>query len=131
MFVESVIYTVIVYPMMSFQWTLAKFFWFFYISFLSFLYFTYYGMMGVAITPNPQVASIFAASFYTLFNLFSGFIVPRSVSHCPASLSSDLKAPCTTYTLCGLNSNHVLLRESRCGGSGTTGSVQWHGQSMG
>lgn len=77
-FVESVIYTVIVYPMMSFQWTLAKFFWFFYISFLSFLYFTYYGMMGVAITPNPQVASIFAASFYTLFNLFSGFIVPRS-----------------------------------------------------
>ncbi|EES01392.1 ABC transporter G family member 38 [Sorghum bicolor] len=77
-FVESVIYTLIVYSMMSFQWTPAKFFWFFYTSFLSFLYFTYYGMMGVAITPNPQVASIFAAAFYGLFNLFSGFIVPRS-----------------------------------------------------
>nr|CAB3474119.1 unnamed protein product [Digitaria exilis] len=77
-FVESVIYTLIVYSMMSFQWTPAKFFWFFYISFLSFLYFTYYGMMSVALTPNPQVASIFAAAFYSLFNLFSGFIIPRS-----------------------------------------------------
>lgn len=86
MFVESVIYALIVYSMMSFQWTPAKFFWFFYITFLTFLYFTYYGMMSVALTPNPQVASIFAAAFYGLFNLFSGFIVPRSVSHCPASL---------------------------------------------
>ncbi|WVZ68984.1 hypothetical protein U9M48_017853 [Paspalum notatum var. saurae] len=77
-FVETLMYIIIVYSMMSFQWTLAKFFWFFYISFLTFLYFTYYGMMSVAITPNPQVASIFAAAFYSLFNLFSGFIIPRS-----------------------------------------------------
>ncbi|KAG2591321.1 ABC transporter G family member 38-like [Panicum virgatum] len=77
-FVETVIYSLIVYSMMSFQWTPAKFFWFFYISFLTFLYFTYYGMMSVAITPNPQLASIFAAAFYSLFNLFSGFIIPRT-----------------------------------------------------
>jgi hypothetical protein len=80
-FVESVAYTVIVYPMMSFQWTLAKFLWLFYVSFLTFLYFTYYGMMTVSISPNGQVASIFAAALYSFFNLFSGFFVARSVSH--------------------------------------------------
>lgn len=77
-FVESAIYTLIVYSMMSFQWTPAKFFWFFYVSFFTFLYFTYYGMMTVSMSPNCQVASIFAAAFYTLFNLFSGFFIPRS-----------------------------------------------------
>ncbi|KAG6418324.1 hypothetical protein SASPL_120527 [Salvia splendens] len=46
-------------------------------SLFSFLYFTYYGMMTVSITPNHQVAAIFAAAFYALFNLFSGFFVPR------------------------------------------------------
>ncbi|GJM93273.1 hypothetical protein PR202_ga09818 [Eleusine coracana subsp. coracana] len=76
-FVESAIYTLIVYSMMSFQWTPAKFLWFFYVSFLTFLYFTYYGMMSIAISPNVQVASIFTASFYPLFNLFSGFFIPR------------------------------------------------------
>ncbi|GAV61270.1 ABC_tran domain-containing protein/ABC2_membrane domain-containing protein/PDR_assoc domain-containing protein [Cephalotus follicularis] len=76
-FVQTTYYTLIVYAMVSFQWTAAKFFWFFFISFFSFLYFTYYGMMTVSITPNHQVAAIFAAAFYALFNLFSGFFIPR------------------------------------------------------
>ncbi|XP_057978064.1 ABC transporter G family member 29-like [Malania oleifera] len=76
-FVQTTYYTVIVYAMVSFQWTAAKFFWFFFVSFFSFLYFTYYGMMTVSITPNHQVAAIFAAAFYALFNLFSGFFIPR------------------------------------------------------
>ncbi|KAF9613768.1 hypothetical protein IFM89_011492 [Coptis chinensis] len=77
-FAQTTYYAVIVYAMMSFQWTVAKFFWFFFISFLTFLYFTYYGMMTVSITPNLQIASIFAAAFYGLFNLFSGFYIPRT-----------------------------------------------------
>ncbi|XP_043722733.1 ABC transporter G family member 42-like [Telopea speciosissima] len=77
-FVQSTYYMLIVYAMVSFEWTAAKFFWFFFISFFSFLYFTYYGMMTVAITPNHQVAAIFAAAFYGLFNLFSGFFIPKS-----------------------------------------------------
>ncbi|KAK4761107.1 hypothetical protein SAY87_006000 [Trapa incisa] len=76
-FVQTIYYTLIVYAMVSFQWTVAKFLWFFFISFFSFLYFTYYGMMTVSITPNHQVASIFAAAFFSLFNLFSGFFIPR------------------------------------------------------
>lgn len=71
-FFQSVFYAIIVYPMMGFQLTAAKFFWFLFISFFTFLYFTYYGMMTVAITPNLQIASIFGSAFYGIFNLFSG-----------------------------------------------------------
>ncbi|KAM0032051.1 putative ABC-type xenobiotic transporter [Helianthus debilis subsp. tardiflorus] len=74
---QTIYYTAIVYTMVSFEWTAAKFFWMFFINFFSFLYFTYYGMMTVSITPNEQVAAIFAAGFYLLFNIFSGFYIPR------------------------------------------------------
>jgi ABC-type multidrug transport system permease subunit len=76
-FVQTVYYTLIVYAMVSFEWKILKFFWFFFVTFFSFLYFTYYGMMTVSATPNHQVAAIFAAFFYSLFNLFSGFFIPR------------------------------------------------------
>ncbi|PKA46824.1 Pleiotropic drug resistance protein 12 [Apostasia shenzhenica] len=75
--IQALYYALIVYSMMSFQWTAAKFMWFYFISFFSFLYFTYYGMMTVSISPNHQVAAIFAATFYSLFNLFSGFFIPK------------------------------------------------------
>ncbi|KAL0463859.1 UNVERIFIED_CONTAM: ABC transporter G family member 36 [Sesamum latifolium] len=75
--IQATFYTLIVYAMVSFEWTATKFFWFYFVNFFSFLYFTYYGMMTVAITPNHQVAAIFAAAFYALFNLFSGFFIPR------------------------------------------------------
>jgi ABC-type multidrug transport system ATPase subunit/ABC-type multidrug transport system permease subunit len=75
--VQAMYYSVIVYAMVNFEWTVAKFFWFFFINFFSFLYFTYYGMMTISITPNHQVAAIFAAAFYSLFNLFSGFFIPK------------------------------------------------------
>ncbi|XP_027336297.1 ABC transporter G family member 36-like [Abrus precatorius] len=76
-FFQTVYYSLLVYAMVSFEWKVEKFFWFFFVSFFSFLYFTYYGMMTVSITPNHQVASIFAAAFYGVFNLFSGFFIPR------------------------------------------------------
>ncbi|XVF24908.1 hypothetical protein REPUB_Repub13aG0168300 [Reevesia pubescens] len=75
--VQTSYYTLIVYAMVGFQWTAAKFFWFFFVHFFTFLYFTYYGMMTVSITPNHQISAIFAAAFYSLFNLFSGFFIPR------------------------------------------------------
>ncbi|KAJ9566593.1 hypothetical protein OSB04_002559 [Centaurea solstitialis] len=75
--VQTTYYTLILYAMLSFQWTVAKFFWFFFISFFTFLYFTSYGLMIVSITPNHQAASIFAAAINVLFNLFSGFFIPR------------------------------------------------------
>ncbi|KAK4267406.1 hypothetical protein QN277_024192 [Acacia crassicarpa] len=75
--VQAMYYSLLVYAMVSFEWAADKFFWFFFVCFFSFLYFTYYGMMTVSITPNHQVAAIFAAFFYGLFNIFSGFFIPR------------------------------------------------------
>ncbi|KAF5932025.1 hypothetical protein HYC85_028196 [Camellia sinensis] len=75
--VQTVFFSLIVYSMVGFKWAVHEFFWFFFITYISFLYFTYYGMMTVSITPNHQVASILAAAFYALFNLFSGFFIPK------------------------------------------------------
>ncbi|XP_060212779.1 pleiotropic drug resistance protein 1-like [Lycium barbarum] len=76
-FVQAAFYGIIVYAMIGFEWTVAKFFWYFFIMYFTLLYFTFYGMMTVAVTPNQNVASIVAAFFYAIWNLFSGFIVPR------------------------------------------------------
>ncbi|KAL9995553.1 putative ABC transporter, AAA+ ATPase domain, ABC-2 type transporter, ABC-transporter [Helianthus debilis subsp. tardiflorus] len=75
--VQTGVYSVIVYSMIGFEWTAAKFFWYLFFQMCCFLYMTYYGMMTVAITPNASIAAIIAASFYGIFNLFSGFIIPR------------------------------------------------------
>ncbi|KAJ0819535.1 putative ABC-type xenobiotic transporter [Helianthus annuus] len=76
-FTQTVYYSVIVYSMVSFEWTAEKFFWSFFLNFFSFLYFTYFGMMTVSVTPNETIAAIFAAGFYLLFNIFSGFYIPQ------------------------------------------------------
>lgn len=68
-----------VYSMMDFTWTAAKFLWFTYFMFCCFLYFTYYGMMCVAVTPSHHVAAIISSAFYALWNLFSGFIITHTV----------------------------------------------------
>ncbi|KAI3521650.1 hypothetical protein L1887_11122 [Cichorium endivia] len=76
-FSQTAVYSVIVYAMIGFEWTVAKFFWYLFFQFCCLLYMTFYGMMTVAITPNANIAAIIAASFYGIFNLFSGFIIPR------------------------------------------------------
>ncbi|KAL5156634.1 ABC transporter G family member 36 [Glycine soja] len=77
LFVQTIFFSFIVYAMVSFEWKVAKVLWFCFVSFFSFMYFTYYGMMTVSITPNHQIASILGAAFYGIFNLFSGFFIPR------------------------------------------------------
>ncbi|KAF8035907.1 hypothetical protein BT93_C1817 [Corymbia citriodora subsp. variegata] len=77
-FLQTVIYGVIVYSMIGFEWTASKFFWYIFYMFFSLLYFTYYGMMSVAVTPNHNIAAITSSAFYAIWNLFSGFIVPRT-----------------------------------------------------
>ncbi|XP_050286353.1 pleiotropic drug resistance protein 1-like isoform X2 [Quercus robur] len=76
-FVQTVFYGVIVYVLIGFEWTAAKFFWYLFFTYFSLLYFTFYGMMTVAVTPNHHISSIIASAFYSIWNLFSGFIVPR------------------------------------------------------
>ncbi|KAJ0075534.1 hypothetical protein Patl1_34364 [Pistacia atlantica] len=76
-FAQSVMYGILVYAMISFDWDAGKFFWYFFLMFVSLMYFTFYGMMAVAMTPNHHIAAVVAFAFYELWNLFSGFIVPR------------------------------------------------------
>ncbi|KAI3455371.1 hypothetical protein Pfo_012034 [Paulownia fortunei] len=76
-FAQGVIYGTIVYAMIGFEWTAAKYFWYIFFMFFTLLYFTFYGMMAVAVTPNHHIANIISYSFYALWNLFSGFIIPR------------------------------------------------------
>ncbi|RZC64005.1 hypothetical protein C5167_025792 [Papaver somniferum] len=75
--IQSVIYSLLVYSMIGFEWTTEKYFWYLFFTFFSMLYFTYYGMMTVAITPNHNIAAIIGSAFYGLWNLFSGFVIPR------------------------------------------------------
>lgn len=89
--VQTFLYGLIVYAMIAFDWTAAKFLWYIFFMFITMLYFTLYGMMTVAITPNQNIAAIVASAFYAIWNLFSGFIVPRTVSptrthHCYRSI---------------------------------------------
>ncbi|KAL4312829.1 hypothetical protein GQ457_01G039730 [Hibiscus cannabinus] len=76
-FAQAAVYGIIVYSMIGFEWTAAKFFWYLFFMYFTLLYFTYYGMMAVAVTPNYHIASIVSSAFYGIWNLFSGFIVPR------------------------------------------------------
>ncbi|GMN45205.1 hypothetical protein TIFTF001_014383 [Ficus carica] len=78
-FVQTIIYGVIVYAMIGFDWTLSKLFWYLFFMYFTFLYFTFFGMMTVALTPDHNVAAIVSSAFYTTWNLFSGFITPRTI----------------------------------------------------
>lgn len=74
---QAGVYCLLVYAMIGFDWTVVKFCWYLFFTFFALLYFTFYGMMTVAVTPNHQIAAIVSASFYGIWNLFSGFVIPR------------------------------------------------------
>lgn len=63
--------------------------------FLTFSYFTFYGMMAVGLTSSQQLAAVISSAFYSIWNLFSGFLIPRPVSWLlpRLTLSSSLLAP--------------------------------------
>ncbi|KAH9560799.1 hypothetical protein CY35_06G126700 [Sphagnum magellanicum] len=73
---QAIIYSTITYAMINFQWTAAKFFWYLLFMFLTFCYFAFYGMMAIGLTPSQQLAAIISSFFYSLWNLFCGFLIP-------------------------------------------------------
>nr|CAB3456843.1 unnamed protein product [Digitaria exilis] len=78
--VQALIYGVLVYAMIGFEWTAAKFFWYLFFMYFTLAYYTFYGMMMVGLTPNYNVSSVASTAFYAIWNLFSGFLIPRTVS---------------------------------------------------
>lgn len=80
LFVQAATFTIITYPMIGYYASSYKVFWYFYAIFCSFLYYNYMGLMLVSLTPNYLVAAILSSVFYTLYNLFAGFLIPKPVS---------------------------------------------------
>lgn len=78
--IQTIVYSCVTYSMMGFEGTASKFSWFVFFSFFTNLYFTFYGMMTTALSPNHHIAAISSSAFYAIWNLFSGFLVPLTVS---------------------------------------------------
>nr|GMD58917.1 pleiotropic drug resistance protein 2-like [Ipomoea batatas] len=76
--IQTLIYSILLYFMIGFEWGADRFFWFYYYIFMCFLYFTSYGMMLVALTPSYQISAIVMTFFLSFWNLFSGFLIPRT-----------------------------------------------------
>ncbi|KAH9701690.1 ABC transporter G family member 31 [Citrus sinensis] len=76
-FVQTIIFGFITFFMINFERTARKFFLFLVFMFLTFSYFTFYGMMAVGLTPNQHLAAVISSAFYSLWNLQSGFLIPR------------------------------------------------------
>lgn len=79
-FIQVLLYTLIVYPSIGYYWTAHKLLWFFYTSFCSVLSYVYVGLLLVSLTPNVEVATILASLFNNTQSLFSGFVLPAPVS---------------------------------------------------
>ncbi|KAJ0465473.1 putative ABC-2 type transporter, P-loop containing nucleoside triphosphate hydrolase [Helianthus annuus] len=76
--IQTLIYSLLIYSMIGFHWSAANFFWFYFYIFTCFAYFTLYGMMLVALTPNYEIAAVTMTFFLNFWNLFSGFMIPRT-----------------------------------------------------
>ncbi|XP_076956671.1 pleiotropic drug resistance protein 3-like [Bidens hawaiensis] len=77
LFAQSLVYVCITYPMIGYYWSAYKVFSYFYTFLCTLMYFTYMGMLLVVVTPSFPVAAILSSAFYTMFNLFGGFLIPK------------------------------------------------------
>ncbi|KAJ4725593.1 Pleiotropic drug resistance ABC transporter [Melia azedarach] len=74
---QTILFGVITYFMVNFERTVRKFVLYLVFMFLTFMYFTFYGMMAVGLTPSQHLAAVISSAFYSLWNLLSGFLVPK------------------------------------------------------
>lgn len=57
-------------------------------------YCTLYGVMAVAVTPNLMLAAVLSSAFYSMWNLFAGFIIPKPVRRLAGSQQDTCMWPC-------------------------------------
>ncbi|KAL4304239.1 hypothetical protein GQ457_10G008600 [Hibiscus cannabinus] len=74
---QTILFGFITYFMINFERTARKFFLYLLFMFLTFTYFTFYGLMAVGLTPSQQIAAVISSAFYSLWNLLSGFLIPK------------------------------------------------------
>ncbi|WJX58199.1 ABC transporter G member 31 [Trifolium repens] len=75
---QTIVFGLITYSMVNFERTAEKFFLYLLFMFLTFTYFTFYGMMAVGLTPSQQLSAVISSAFYSLWNLLSGFLIPKA-----------------------------------------------------
>ncbi|XP_021845699.1 ABC transporter G family member 39 isoform X2 [Spinacia oleracea] len=76
--IQTFVYTLLLYVMIGFEWNIGKFLYFYYFILMCFLYFTLYGMMLVSLSPGHQISAIIMNFFLGFWNIFAGFLIPRS-----------------------------------------------------
>ncbi|RDY00373.1 ABC transporter G family member 31, partial [Mucuna pruriens] len=105
--VQTIVFGVITYFMVNFERDAGKFLLYLVFLFLTFMYFTFYGMMAVGITPTQHFAAVISSAFYSLWNLVSGFLIPKSVSK---TVHNSVPLDVCNFFLCGHNINESYLQ---------------------
>ncbi|PNH11224.1 Pleiotropic drug resistance protein 6, partial [Tetrabaena socialis] len=77
LFVQSVVYVVIVYCTVHFEFTAAKMMWFWLYLWLDLMLFTFMGVAAMNIAPNMPAATAGCSFLILLWNLFCGFLIYR------------------------------------------------------
>ncbi|XP_042515074.1 ABC transporter G family member 37-like isoform X3 [Macadamia integrifolia] len=75
--IVSSIFGTATYFTIGFPSSLYKFLWYIGTQFFTILYLVYLGMLIISMSPSTQIASVYASSFFTISNLFTGFLIPR------------------------------------------------------
>uniref|UniRef100_A0A5B7BKX4 Putative ABC transporter G family member 31-like n=1 Tax=Davidia involucrata TaxID=16924 RepID=A0A5B7BKX4_DAVIN len=120
--VQTMLYGVITYFMINFERTVGKFFLYIMFMFLTFTYFTFYGMMAVGLTPTQHLAAVVSSAFYSLWNLLSGFLVPKP--YIPGWWIWFYYISPIAWTLRGIISSQLGDVETQVVGPGFKGSVK-------
>ncbi|CAI5475227.1 unnamed protein product [Closterium sp. Yama58-4] len=92
--IQAVVYSLITYAMIRFEWTPVKFVMYLLFQFLTLLYFTCFGMMTSAITPAEGLGTLLSAFIYSFWNLLCGFLLPQPVKNPHILDMAVLDQPC-------------------------------------
>ncbi|KAE8039264.1 hypothetical protein FH972_011692 [Carpinus fangiana] len=120
--VQTIVYGIITYFMINFERTARKFFLYVVFMFLTFTYFTFYGMMAVGLTPSQHLSAVVSSAFYSLWNLLSGFLVPKP--YIPGWWIWFYHICPVAWTLRGIITSQLGDVETKMAGAGFEGSVK-------
>ncbi|XP_075636238.1 ABC transporter G family member 31 [Castanea sativa] len=120
--VQTIIFGIITYFMINFQRTARKFFLYLVFMFLTFTFFTFYGMMAIGLTPSQNLAAVISSAFYSIWNLLSGFLIPKP-SIPPWWIWFYYICP-VSWTLRGIISSQLGDVETKIVGAGFEGTVK-------
>uniref|UniRef100_M8B7T8 Pleiotropic drug resistance protein 5 n=1 Tax=Aegilops tauschii TaxID=37682 RepID=M8B7T8_AEGTA len=74
---QGVLYTVLFYGMVGFEWKADKLLYFTFFLAACFVYITLYGMMLIACTPSYLLATVLVSFTIMQWNIFAGFLISR------------------------------------------------------